>query len=80
MTSYPIAEAKAHFSELLRTVEEGNEVLVTKGQSRTPVAVVVPISSWRAKAPRRELGTLQHWGEIELAEDWHMTDEDLLEA
>ncbi|MDR1014404.1 MAG: type II toxin-antitoxin system Phd/YefM family antitoxin [Coriobacteriales bacterium] len=77
MTSYPIAEAKSRFSEIVKAVEGGEEVLITRGGKKEEVAVIVPIGEWRKKNERR-LGTLRGWGEIRFADDWQMTDEELL--
>lgn len=77
MTSYPIAEAKSRFSEVIKTVENGGEVFITRGTKKEAVAVVVPIEEWH-KRNKRQLGTLQSWGAIQIADDWHMTDEELL--
>jgi len=69
-----IHEAKTHFSELLRRVEEGEEVTIARAGK--PVARIV-----RAEAPKRErqLGTGK--GKIWLAPDWDapMTEEELAE-
>jgi len=74
-----IAEAKRRFSDVVRLVDEGEEVIVTRGVKKEPVAVVVSIAEWR-KAKTRALGTLSHWGPITFSDDWAMTDEELLES
>jgi prevent-host-death family protein len=77
MTTLPIAAAKARFSEVVREVEGGAEVVVTRGPKATPVAVIVPVAAWRAaKGPR--LGALASWGPIRIADDWAVDDEALL--
>ena len=50
-----IAEAKAHFSELVARAEAGEEILISRGN--TPVARIVPLG---AKPPRRP-GIAAHW-------------------
>jgi prevent-host-death family protein len=79
VTSYPIAEAKNRFSELIQAVEDGEEILITRGSKKNEVAVIVPIDEWRKKKKeKRRLGSLESWGKIEFADDWYMTDEEFL--
>lgn len=52
--AWPLAEAKAKFSELIDKVErEGPQVISKHGRE---VAVVVPVEEWRRKTERK--GTL----------------------
>jgi len=77
MTTMPIAEVKANLSDVLRRVEDGEEIVVTRGAKKQPVAAVIPMAKYQAKKERK-LGTLEHWGEIIFHDDWSMTDEELL--
>jgi prevent-host-death family protein len=77
MATYPIAEAKSHFSSLIKTVENGEKVFITRGIKKDAIAVILPISEWQ-KTRERRLGTLSGWGEIKTADDWQMTDKELL--
>jgi prevent-host-death family protein len=52
--TYKIAEARAHFSELLERAKEGEEILITKGNA--PQARLVP----PAESDRREAAPLKH--------------------
>ncbi|MDR3036855.1 MAG: type II toxin-antitoxin system Phd/YefM family antitoxin [Coriobacteriales bacterium] len=79
MTSYQVAEAKSKFSALLKEVEQGNEVMITRGKRHEPVAVMAPVDQWK-RSKKRRLGTLEHWGAFTFADDWHMSDEELLES
>ncbi|MDR1833848.1 MAG: type II toxin-antitoxin system Phd/YefM family antitoxin [Propionibacteriaceae bacterium] len=79
MTSIPIAEAKARFSEVIRQVELGNEIIVTRGVGKEEVAAVIPIAKYRT-SPGITLGAVSGWGEITIADDWEITDGELLEA
>jgi prevent-host-death family protein len=77
MTSYPITEAKNRFSELIQAVEDGEQILITRGSKKNEVAVIVPIDEWQ-KTKKRRLGTLEGKMEVIFADDWDMTDEELL--
>ena len=77
MTTMAIAEAKANFSEVLRRVAGGEEIVVTRGVKQEPVAAIVSIEKYRAKKERK-LGTLEGKMTVEFRDDWYMTDEELL--
>jgi prevent-host-death family protein len=48
MQSYNVADAKAHLSEILERVSEGEEILLTR--RGRPVARVIPVPSARASS------------------------------
>lgn len=53
-----VQEAKTRLSELLREVEEGAEITISRG--RTPVARLVPIEPPVPETQRRPLGYLRY--------------------
>lgn len=57
MNSMTLAHAKAHLSELLNTVEAGEEVLITR--HGRPVAKVVPASPVKHAVPLKQLAELR---------------------
>ena len=77
MKQYQIAEAKSRFSEVLKTAEKGEPVEITRGKKREPVAYVITPQEFKART-KRVLGTLEHWGEITIADDWAISDEEFL--
>lgn len=77
MRQYQIAEAKSRFSEVLKVAEAGELVKITRGRKHEPVALIVH-PSYLEKPSVRELGTLEHWGEIGISKDWEITDTELL--
>jgi len=77
MQAYPIAEAKSRFSELMKQVEGGATVLITRGSKKEEVAVLMPAAEWR-KGQSRQLGTLQGKMYVEFADDWSVSDESLV--
>ena len=50
-----IAEAKAHFCELVARAEAGEEILISRGNK--PVARIVPLGGAAARRP----GIARHW-------------------
>lgn len=56
--SVKVQEAKTRLSELLREVEEGAEITISRG--RTPVARLVPFEPPSQRSLRRPLGYLHY--------------------
>lgn len=57
MHSMSLAHAKAHLSELLNTVESGEEVMITR--HGRPVARLVPVSPLKQSMPLQRLAALR---------------------
>lgn len=53
-----IAEAKAHFSELVSRAAAGEEIIIAR--SGKPLAKLVPLAEKKKKEPRR-IGIAKHW-------------------
>jgi len=77
MKTLQTAEAKTHFSSVLKDVEAGNEVAIVYGRKKETVAVIVPYEKWK-KNQKRRLGTLEGKISVNFAEDFAMTDEELI--
>jgi antitoxin (DNA-binding transcriptional repressor) of toxin-antitoxin stability system len=71
------AEAKTHFSSVLKDIEAGNEIAIVYGKKKETVAVIIPYEKWK-KNQKRQLGTLEGKMTVKFAEDFAMTDEELL--
>lgn len=69
--SVGVHQAKTQFSQLLRDVEDGDEVLVTRGG--TPVARIVPVAAVSRAAGSR--GMFQ--GRFPIADDFEHDEDDL---
>jgi antitoxin (DNA-binding transcriptional repressor) of toxin-antitoxin stability system len=65
MSSYSIGEAKTQLSKLVHLAEEGEEVVLRRGQK--PVARVVPIAAQEGGA-RRKPGRMR--GRVKMHEDF----------
>lgn len=65
MSSYSIGEAKTQLSRLVHQAEDGEEVIVRRGQK--PVARIVAISD-SGGAPRRQPGSMR--GRIHVPDDF----------
>jgi len=75
MKTMTVGELKAGFSDALQKVKAGEEIVVEYGRKHEKVAKLVP---YEEDAPKkRKVGFLKGVT-IEQADDWEMTDEELL--
>ncbi|MCL1811918.1 MAG: type II toxin-antitoxin system Phd/YefM family antitoxin [Treponema sp.] len=77
MKTLQSAEAKTHFSSILKDIEAGNEVAITYGKKKETIAVIIPYKKWK-KSRKRQLGSLEGKISVKFAEDFSMTDEELI--
>lgn len=77
MKTLQVAEAKTHFSTVLKDVEAGNEIAISYGKRKETIAVIVPYEAWK-KSRKRELGTLKGKGTVKFSKDWYITDDELM--
>ena len=71
------AEAKTHFSSVLKDVEAGNEVAIAYGRRKKTIAVIIPYEKWK-KGQKRQLGTLEGKMSVKFTRGFSMTDEELI--
>ena len=79
MKTLQTAEAKTHFSSIMKDIQAGNEVAIVYGRKKEAVAVIIPYEKWK-KSQKRQLGTLEGKVSVEFAEDFAMTDEELINS
>ncbi len=77
MKSLSVGEFKAQFSEVLEMVQQGESVGVLYGKSKKPVAKLVPIEKPTKK--KRKIGMMDGKVKIVFADNFKMTDEELLD-
>ena len=77
MKTLQSAEAKSHFSSVLKDVQAGDEVAIVYGKSKQTVAVIISYEQWK-KNQKRRLGTLEGKMSGKFAKDFSMTDEELI--
>lgn len=78
MRTLTIGELKAHFSEVIGAVQAGESVVVCYGRQRKKVAALVPYAQFANSIEKRQLGPLKGKASFRLAQDFAITDEDLL--
>ena len=79
MKTLQSAQAKTHFSSVLKDVEAGNEIAITYGKKKQTIAVIIPYQKWK-KNQKRQLGTLEGKMSVTFSEDFAMTDEELVNS
>jgi prevent-host-death family protein len=77
MKSLPVGEFKAHFSEVLEKVQQGEIFEILYGKKKKPVARIVPISGAKPKR-KRKIGILDGKVNIRFAKNFKMTEEEFL--
>jgi prevent-host-death family protein len=77
MKTLPLSEAKSHFSSILKDVEAGSEIAITYGKQKKITAVIVSYKKWKDNR-KRKLGTLEGKMSVEFADDFKITDEELI--
>lgn len=78
MKSLPVGELKAHFSEVLEDVQNGETVEILFGKKRKPIAKIVPIEKRKTKKKLRPIGLLDGEMKIVFADDFKMTEEEFI--
>lgn len=77
MKSLPVGELKAHFSEVLEDVQNGETIEIVYGKKKTPVARIVPVTAQKKKG-KRKLGILEGKASVVFADDFKMTEEEFI--
>ena len=77
MKSLPVGEFKAHFSEVLEKVQQGESFGILYGKSKKLVAEINPPKK-QTKNKKRKLGILEGKVEFVFADNFKMTEEELI--
>jgi antitoxin (DNA-binding transcriptional repressor) of toxin-antitoxin stability system len=77
MKSLPVGELKAQFSEVLEKVQQGESFGILYGKKKKPIAKIVPFDEPKKKK-KRKLGILKGKAKVIFADDFKMTDEELI--
>jgi prevent-host-death family protein len=72
-----VGELKAQFSKVLESVQQGEEVIISRGRKRENIAVIIPFSEYKEKN-RVKLGSLKGKATYKIKSSYKMTAEELL--
>lgn len=79
MKTMQVGELKAHFSDILQQLRDGEEIVISYGRKRENVAVLVPYGKYE-QHNRITLGRLKGRATAEFADDFKMSPSELLEG
>lgn len=78
MKTLSVAELKAQFSSVVDDLKQGEEIVITYGRKKTPLATIVPQSKLKQPDYSIRLGDLQKKGWKLDLKNFEMTDDELL--
>lgn len=76
MRTITIGDLKANFSQIIKDVEAGEKIIIAFGKQSKKVAVIVPFQQYFGR--KRKLGLLANRGKVKFANDWEMTEGELV--
>ena len=79
MQTIQVGEFKARFSEMIDSVRAGETIVVAYGRNQQKVAALIPYDQLPQRQPRR-LGVLAGVAQVGFADDFAISDEELLGA
>jgi len=77
MQTMTVGRFKAHFSEVLDLVQQGEDIVISYGKKKEKIAVLVPYDRYEGK-PQRTLGLLADKASFAIAKDFKISDDELL--
>jgi len=77
MQTLTIGELKGRFSEVLKKVRNGQEIIISYGRKKEKIAVIVPYSDYVSR-PERRLGLLKDRAKCIIHEEFTMSEEEML--
>jgi len=77
MQTLTVGELKTGFSEVLKKIRSGEEIVISYGKKREKVAVLVPYSTY-ASTPERSLGLLKNRAGCIIHDDFEISEEEML--
>ena len=77
MQTLTIGELKAGFSEILKKIRSGEEIVISYGKKREKVAVLVPYSAY-VSTPERSLGLLKGRAGCIIHDDFEISEKEML--
>jgi len=75
MKGFTVAEVKAHFSDVLVSVKDGENIKILYGKSKKPVAMIVPIED--STSPRK-IGPLEGKATFKVSGNGKISQEEFL--
>ncbi len=77
MNTIQIGDLKTHFSDVIKRVKNGNEIIITFGRKKENVAVIIPYEKYQ-NIIIRKIGILEGKATMKIHDDFEITEEELL--
>jgi len=77
MKTIQIGQLKAYFSDIIRQVRDGEEIIISYGRKKEKVAVIIPYDKYN-KRKKVKLGLLEGKAKIKIKDDFEITEDDFL--
>lgn len=75
MKTLTVGKFKAHFSNVIEDIRNGNEVIIEYGKKHEKLAVIIPYKKYNKK---RKLGILKNKASFEIINNLKITDAELI--
>lgn len=80
MKTLPVGQFKAQFSSVVDDLRRGEQVMITYGRKREPLATIIPQSQLKKPDYSIPIGTLKDKGWTYSMHNFEMTDEEFLNS
>ncbi len=77
MQTMTVGHFKAHFSQVLDLVQQGEDIVISYGKKKDKIAVLVPFDRYEGK-PQRTVGLLVGKASFSISGDFKLSDDELL--
>jgi len=77
MRTIQVGDLKTHFSEVLKEVKKGEEIIISFGRKKEKIAIIVPYDDYQ-KRKTRKLGLLEGKASFKIQSNFEMSEEELL--
>jgi antitoxin (DNA-binding transcriptional repressor) of toxin-antitoxin stability system len=77
MKNLSVGELKNQFSEVLEKIQKGESFGILYGRKKKPIAMIVPYAE-KPRKSKRQIGLLEGKVDIRFADDFKITEEELL--
>lgn len=80
MITLPVGEFKAHFSDILKKVENGEEFVISFGKRKQKVAALIPYRKFKRRRKTRKIGLLKGKATAIIKDDFKIDAEEFLRS
>jgi antitoxin (DNA-binding transcriptional repressor) of toxin-antitoxin stability system len=77
MKTIQVGDLKTHFSEILNSVKNGDEIIISYGRKKEKIAKIIPYNNEIPNKPRK-IGILKGKASFKIEDDFEMTTEEFL--